>query len=207
MKKSLKFFICVVIILILILSVVLIKEKVIKKDYKNNKIGNNKSIQEIEQYILNIESYRANIHITVTSNKNVNFYDITQEVKLPDMAKQIATSPEDLAGVEMIYQNGTLEIKNSKYNLSKIYNNYPYVANNELFLTSFLEGYNASGEKEIEEKENQIIMSYKSGQNKYNNIQALYINKATLMPESLQILDINKDCKVNIEYKEIEFNI
>jgi len=123
------------------------------------------------------------------------------------MARQIATSPEELAGVEILYENGTLQIKNSKYNLSKIYDNYPYVSNNQLFLTSFLEGYRNAEEKEIEEKENHIIMSYKSGQNKYNSIQTLYINKGSLRPEYLQIMDINKDCKVNIEYKEIEFNI
>ena len=204
MKKWFKF---VILIILIVLIALIFFKKLLKRDYKNEEIGNNKSIQEIEQYILGIESYKADIHITVTSNKNVNFYDFTQEVKLPDMARQIATSPEDLAGIEMIYQNGTLEIKNSKYNLSKIYNDYPYVSNNGLFLTSFLDGYRSSENKQIEEKESQIVMNYKSEKNKYNSIQTLYINKATLRPESLQILDVNKECKVNIEYKEIEFNI
>ena len=48
-------------------------------------------------------------------------------------------------------------------------------------------------------------MKYKSGENKYNNTQILYINKSNLKPESIEILDVNKDCKVNILYKEIEF--
>ena len=203
MKKWIKFFI----LLIILVYIILVCKKIIKNNYKKEETGNNKNIEEIEQYILNIESYKANIHITVTSNKNVNFYDFTQEVKVPEMERQIATSPEELAGVEILYENGALQIKNSKYNLSKIYDNYPYVSNNQLFLTSFLEGYRNAGEKEIEEKENHIIMSYKSGQNKYNSLQTLYINKGSLRPESLQIMDINKDCKVNIEYKEIEFNI
>lgn len=203
MKRWIK----LIIFLIILLCVVLIFKKIIKSDYKKDEIGNNKNIEEIEQYILNIESYKADIHITVTSNKNVNFYDFTQEVKMPETARQIAMSPDELAGVEILYENGTLQVKNSKYNLSKIYDNYPYISNNQLFLTSFLEGYRNADEKEIEEKENQIIMNYKSGQNKYNSIQTLYINKGSLRPESLQIMDINKDCKVNIEYKEIEFNI
>lgn len=204
MKKWIKILIIVLVILC-VLGFIL--KKLVRLDYKKSENGNNKSIQEIEQYILNIESYKANLYITVTSNKNVNFYDITQEVKLPDMAKQVATSPEDLAGVEMIYKDGNLEIKNSKHNLTKIYNNYPYISNNGLFLTSFIEGYKSSEEKEIIEKEEQIEMKYKSGQNKYNSIQTLYINKSNLKPVSMQILDMNKDCKVNIEYKEIEFNI
>ncbi len=201
MNKWLK----ILIIISICLSIALILKNLIKLDYKKEESGNNKNIQEIEKYLLNISSYKAEIEVTVTSNKNVNFYKFKQEVNLPQMAKQIAVSPEDLSGIEMIYQNGTLEIKNSKYNLSKIYNDYPYVSNNQLFLTSFLEGYRNSQEKDIEEKDGKIIMSYKSEQNKYNNSQTLYINKSSIKPESLEILDVNKECKVNILYKEIEF--
>ncbi len=198
-------FIKIVIILIIILSLGLILKKLIRIDYKKGESGNNKSIQEIEKYFLNITSYKAKIEVTVTSNKNVNFYELTQEVNLPQVATQKTLAPEDLSGIEMIYQDGKLEIKNSKYNLSKIYNDYPYISNNGLFLTSFLESYRNSEEKNIEEKDGKIKMEYKSGENKYNNTQILYINKSDLKPESIQILDVNKDCKVNILYKEIEF--
>ena len=40
-----------------------------KTDYKNEKSGNTKSINEIEQYILNVSSYKAKIEVTVKSNK------------------------------------------------------------------------------------------------------------------------------------------
>ena len=202
MKKWAK--IVIVSILILICIGFCLK-KFIKSDYKNVESGNNKDIKEIEEYFLNVNSYSAKIKVTVTSNKNVNFYELTQEVELPQMAKQIANSPEELSGVEMMYKDGTLEIKNSKYNLTKIYKDYPYISNNQLFLTSFIEGYRNSEEKQIKEKDNRIEMKYTSGVNKYNNTQVLYINKTNLKPESLEILDVNKDCKVNILYKEIEF--
>ena len=76
-----------------------------------------------------------------------------------------------------------------------------------MFLTSFLEGYRSSEEKEIIEENEKIIMTYKHKKNKYNNEQKLYINKSTLEPENLQIYDVNNDCKVDIVYNEIEFNI
>ena len=44
-------------------------------------------------------------------------------------------------------------------------------------------------------------------QRKYNNEQKLYINKSTLLPENMQILNINNDTKVDILYNEIELNI
>ena len=51
-------------------------------NYKKINFGNNmsnKSIDEMEQYILNISSYEAKIEVTVTSNKNENKYKITQK--------------------------------------------------------------------------------------------------------------------------------
>ena len=100
-----------------------------------------------------------------------------------------------------------MEISNTKYNLAKIYKDYPYISNNVLFLTNFIEKYKNAEKKDIIEKNNKIEMSYESKINKYNHKQKLYINKATLLPENLQVYDINNDCKVDIVYKEIELNI
>ena len=46
-------------------------------NYKNTKMGNNivdKTLKEIEEYILNINSYDAEIEVKVESNKNTNKY-------------------------------------------------------------------------------------------------------------------------------------
>lgn len=202
MNKWLK----IIIIITIILCTILIIKNFMKTDYKKEESGNNKNIKEIEEYMLNINSYKAKIKVTVKSNKNVNFYELEQEVRV-NKTKQIATSPEDLKGIEITYENGTLQIKNTQYNLSKIYNNYPYIADNDLFLTSFIEEYRQAKNKEIKEENNKIKMSFKSEESKYDNNKILYINKSTLKPENLKIFDINNDCKVDIVYNEIEFNI
>ena len=47
----------------------------LKKDYKNINIGNNisnKTLDEVEDYILNISSYKAKLEVTINSNKNTN---------------------------------------------------------------------------------------------------------------------------------------
>ena len=178
-----------------------------KTDYKNEKSGNTKSINEIEQYILNVSSYKAKIEVTVKSNKNVNFYELSQEVKENNETKQIALAPKDLEGIEISYKDGVIQIKNTRYNLTTIYEDYPYISDNSMFLTSFIKGYRNAENKEIKEANNKIELSYETKKNKYNNKQKLYINKSSLLPENLQILNINNDTKVDILYKEIELNI
>ena len=193
--------------IIIIIVILLICNFFIKSNYKTEQNGNNKNIQEIEQYILNVTSYKAKINVTVSSNKNANFYEFEQEVRGQSYSKQLALSPDSLEGMEIIYENGVITIQNTQYSLSNIYENYPFVSTNSLFLTSFIEGYRNSESKKIEEVNGKIQMSYISKINKYNNKQILYINKAKLEPENLQVCDINNELKVDIKYNEIELNI
>ena len=193
--------------IIIVIITLLICNFFIKTNYKTKESGNNKSIQEIEQYILNVTSYKAKIKVTVSSNKNANFYEFEQEVRGQSYSRQLALSPDSLSGMEIIYENGVITLQNTKYNLSQIYENYPYISTNSLFLTSFIEGYRNADEKEITQEDEKIQMSYISKVNKYNNKQILYINKASLEPQNLQVYDINNALKVDIIYNEIELNI
>ena len=193
--------------IIIIIVALLICNFFVKTNYKTEQNGNNKSIQEIEQYILNVTSYKAKINVTVSSNKNANFYEFEQEVRGQSYSKQLALSPDSLAGMEIIYENGVITIQNTQYSLSNIYENYPFISTNSLFLTSFIEGYRNSDSKKIAEVDGKIQMSYISKINKYNNKQILYINKAKLEPENLQVYDINNELKVDIKYNEVELNI
>ena len=193
--------------IIIIIVILLICNFFIKSNYKTEQNGNNKNIQEIEEYILNVTSYKAKINVTVSSNKNANFYEFQQEVRGQSYSKQLALSPDSLAGMEIIYENGVITIQNTQYSLSNIYENYPFISTNSLFLTSFIDGYRNSESKKIEEVNGKIQMSYISKINKYNNKQILYINKANLEPENLQVFDMNNELKVDIKYSEIELNI
>ena len=193
--------------IIIVIITLLICNFFIKTNYKTKESGNNKNIQEIEQYILNVTSYKAKIKVTVSSNKNANFYEFEQEVRGQSYSRQLALSPDSLSGMEIIYENGVITLQNTKYNLSQIYENYPYISTNSLFLTSFIEGYRNADEKEITQEDEKIQMSYISKVNKYNNKQILYINKASLEPQNLQVYDINNALKVDIIYNEIELNI
>lgn len=193
-----------------------------KNHHNSEKIGNNMSIKEIEKTILNINSYKAEIEVTIKSNKNENKYKLYQEVK-DGKEMQKVIEPESLKGTEIIYENGNLQIKNTQINASKIYTNYPYIANNELFLNDFLNNFNKSSNKEIRKEENKIIFKLKNGRI-YNQEQILtieknnYINKDNIKDNSnqnnngdikmtMQIIDSNNNIKIYIIYNKIEFNI
>ncbi len=200
MKKTIFF----IIICVIILSITII---FINKNYKINKMGNNKSIQEIEQDILNIKTYKATITVTIKNNRNENNYKMVQEVT-KDYEKQVTTEPKEIEGLEMLYKDGKLEIKNTELNLSKIYENYPNVYENNLFLTQFLQSYQNEEDKNIKiTDENEIIMKVKTNKNKYNVTQLLYVNMKDFKPKKLEILDNNNNIKVYILYNEIEINI
>lgn len=112
----------------------------VKNNYKKINIGNNitsKSIEQVEEYILNISSYKAKIELEVTSNKNENKYVLMQKYTSPNISKQEVIEPENIKGLETIYDGASLTINNSNLGLSSIYENYQYMVDNCLWIRKF----------------------------------------------------------------------
>lgn len=202
MKRKYIIIICFFILSICILFIIKIFNKF---DNKKNNIVNNKNIQEIEKYLLNINTYTANIDVIIRSNKNENKYKIKQEVK-ENFSRQIIIEPEEISNMEIIYNKDTLIIRNTKLNISKVYNTYPYMLNNILFLGDFIKEYQEADNKSISEEKEEIVMNIDNKSSRYNNKKELKVNKETLIPKTLEIKDINNETKVYILYNEIEIN-
>lgn len=195
----------VLVIGIIILLIAILIKIFLKSDNKNTINGNNKSIQEIEEYFLNINSYKAKIEVKVKSNKNENTYVLKQQVK-DNVCTQEVLEPKSMEKTIITYKEGTLEIKNTNLNVSKIYENYPYISNNTLFLNDFINEYKNNEKRKIEETQENIIMKIET-QDRYNKKQNLYIDKQTLKPRTFEIIDMNENERVYITYNEIELNI
>lgn len=207
MKKK-KIVISVSIIVIVIISV-LVFCFFNKNNYKTVEFGNNsiKSAENIKEYILNISSYEANISLEIVSNKNTNKYKIKQRYVSPNIFKQEVLEPTAIQGLTTIYDGNKLTINNTKLALNKIYENYQYISNNSLCLSSFIEKYKSSSNKKCEENDDTIIMELKVDEaNKYVAYEKLYISKKTLKPIKMEIQDINKKMLVYILYDEIKIN-
>ena len=206
-----KMIICgVIVLIIVVLGFYLF---FLKNDNKNLKNGNNlsnKSLEEIERYILNINSYEANITVDINSNKNKTKYVIKQQFKEPNIEKQIVEGPKNIKGIETIYDGKNLTVKNSKLNLSKIYENYNYLIQNYLWLNSFVEDYKNGMEDEnskIYEKDEEIIMQVKL-KNINPNIanKKLIIDRKTGKIKKLIVQDKQQKDIVYILYNEIRVN-
>ena len=207
-KKSLIILICII-LAITIISVYFINKnnKIFNKNFN---IGNNitsKSIQVIEQYILNISSYEAKAEVMIESNKNINKYVLKQEYNNSGKIEQIVLEPSNIEGLTISYNEGNLTINNTKLNLQTVYNNYKYVVDNNLWLNSFIKDYRESNNKSISENSDYIVMTVDiSDSNNYGKIKILYINKTTGNPEKMLIQDKNQKNMVYILYSEIRIN-
>lgn len=200
MKKSKKFII--LIFIILIFSIIFYN-----KTAKNFKTGNNSSNQEIVNYILNISSYETMIDVEVNSNKNTNKYIIKQKYIKPNILEQEVIEPTNISGLKIIKNDNEIKLENTRLNISKIYNDYEYIAENCLDLSTFIEEYKNQKEQKYEEKNNQLIMEVRDNENnKYTQNKLLYIDKNTMKPVKMEIKDDSKKTTVYILYNEVKIN-
>ena len=203
MKNKKIIFITLVVILILAILIIFLLNKTNVK-----KIGNNSTSQEIVDYILNISSYEAKIEVEVKSNKNTNKYILKQQYISPDVATQEVLEPSNISGIKIIKKGNDLKLENTSLNLSNIFENYEYLADNALDLSCFIEDYKKSQNSNYEEKDNKIIMNVQTkNENKYRQSKKLYIDKSTGNPLKMEITDINQNIAVYIiQNKKYNYN-
>lgn len=198
----------IIIITIIAIAIVIFISIFFKINYKKINTGNNilnKTLDEVQEYICNINSYEATMEVTINSNKNTNKYKIKQTHDENEDIQEIL-EPENVKGIKFIYKNNTLQIINTNLNLTKIYNNYPYIESNNLWLNDFLEEYKQADNenKEATENDEEVVLKLEV-QNEDSNIKykELYLDKKTGNPIKLLIQDNNKNTVIYILYSEI----
>ncbi|MBR3153098.1 MAG: hypothetical protein IKF52_05845 [Clostridia bacterium] len=112
----------------------------------------------------------------------------------------------EIEGIVIENKDGKVIIKNTKLNLTKIYNDYSYMTDNCLFLDTFFKEWKESDDKKATEEEDyyKFEMKLKNQRNKYIQNKILYLDKKSNKPVSLEIRDINQNRTIYILYKEIE---
>lgn len=200
MKK--KYWLILLIIVIVIGGIFFYKNRV-----KDLKIGNNKTSQEIVDYILNISSYEVQVTVNVTSNKNSNKYILKQTYQSPNISMQEVIEPSNIAGVRLENDGTNLKIENSQLNLNSILENYNYLGDNCLDLYSFIEDYKQDEKAKFEEKDTEIIMKTNSNiENIYMQEKILHIDKKTNNPTQMEIKDNKQKTTIYILYNEVKVN-
>lgn len=201
MKKILPVFIVLVIAIVIIFVF-------FKNTDKIKILGNNISTaKDLQDYILNITSYDAEIEVTVESNKTTNKYKLKQKYSKDGAFKQEVIEPENIAGTVIIQDGQNLKLLNTKLSLQKIYENYTYIANNNLGLEYFIEDFLASSDAQAREEGNNLILETSAkNENKYLSKKVLYIDKTTNKPTEMEIKDHTQNTIIYILYNEININ-
>ncbi len=200
MKK--KYWLMLLILVIVIGGIIFYKNRV-----KDSKSGNNKTSQEIVDYILNISSYEVKVTVDVTSNKNNNKYILKQIYQNPDKSIQEVVEPSNIAGVRLENDGTNLKLENSQLNLNTILENYNYLGDNCLDLYSFIEDYKKDVNASYEEKDTEIIMKASSNiENIYVQEKILHIDKKTYNPTQMEIKDNQQKTTIYILYNEVKVN-
>ncbi len=204
MKKN----ISILIAILLIIAVIFLF--FVKNNYKFFNSGNNmsnKSADEIKNYILNMDSFKAEVSVTITSNKTTNTYIFNQKFKGNQYIQELL-EPENVAGLRISYDGINVKIENTKMGLSKLYENYKYITNNSLWITTFINDYkNETNEKTMYEENEVIVLEVKvKNENVYNANKKLYIDKKTARPIKMEVQDITQNLRVYILYNKVEIN-
>ena len=194
--------------LILLIIIVVIGGLIFYKNMlKDSKSGNNKTSQEIVDYILNISSYEVQVTVNVESNKNSNKYILKQTYQSPNISMQEVIEPSNISGVRLENDGINLKIENSQLNLNTILENYNYLGDNCLDLYSFIEDYKQDEKAKYEENDTEIIMKASSNiENIYMQEKILHINKQTQNPTQMEIKDNKQKTTIYILYNEVKVN-
>ncbi len=177
------------------------------KTKENGNTITNRSEEEMIQSILNMEQYTAEMLVEVQSNKNSNQYKIKQTYSKHNIERQEVLEPSHIAGIITEYDGQNLKITNQKLNLTTLYENYPYVVSNDLWLNSFINDYQNYENKKSNVEQEQIVLEVKNETgNKYNLYKKLYIDTKTGKPTKLIVQDINQNTTIYISYTKIEIS-
>lgn len=210
MKKNINRKKIIMVIIILAVLIFCIIQIFIKKTIKNSKIGNNSSSQEIIENLMNLSSYTVRIEMLVYSNKNENKYEIVQSYeKNGDNEKSVQEilEPENISGVKIIQENDKLILENSRLSLKNIIENYKYITDNCIDLSSFVKEYKNNENKQQNENEDEVILSFiKTDANPYIKNRILTIDKKTGNPKKMECKSENEKTTLYILYNEVKLN-
>jgi outer membrane lipoprotein-sorting protein len=192
--------------LILIIMIILIF--FISIYYKNKITGNNiniKNNEDIIAYVKNIKNYKANLDVTIYSNKNETKYKIYQEVK-NDKSIQIIKEPKEIENLTIEKENNQVIIKNTNLKLEKIYTDYSEYLSNLLCLDSIVKQIKNENIKVKEEGNTVVLQLENYEKNTYGKYIEIYFNKETKKIEKIEIKDKNQKTRICILYTDIEIN-
>lgn len=175
---------------------------------KDNSVNGYKNIQEA---IMNMESYTADIHVTYISNKGESVYDIMQMAKKDGKYILKTNFPESMTGNIIMYDGSLIWHYNPQVDSKISVIDNERMERREINIFTFLENHLKSNDiavetSSIDEEVYTILEAMIPSTNQYFANEKLWLNNKTNLPEKLIIYDTEGKERIIVEYSNFVYN-
>ncbi|KXZ40516.1 Outer membrane lipoprotein-sorting protein [Alkalithermobacter thermoalcaliphilus JW-YL-7 = DSM 7308] len=162
---------------------------------------------KLHKKISSINSYTCIADITVVGNRSPSSYTVIHSFKAPDYYKLEVLEPENLKGKVTVYQNDKVIVKNPN-----IPDEYKFIhtskENKYLFIGDFIKNILENEQLKISSNSNFLILdTIIPSKSIYFHSSRLYVDKQTLKPHKMEILDYNGKVRFSVIYREFKYNV
>lgn len=163
---------------------------------------------EINKRYMNLSSFIARAEITVTGNKGISSYEVSQTWREPEDYRLEVLKPENMQGTVYILKDGIMKYKSRDFNSAEA--EMPTEEEYDFMLISdFLRGFYESGNipEFFENADGKVVMnSARSSNNKNRFTQTLTVDTKSYLPESLVTYNLNGNEVLRVKYLEFTIN-
>ena len=165
----------------------------------------------IQDKLVNMESYSCEAEVTFYSNKGENKYTINQQAKNDGRYFLETTSPDNVKGNIILFDGNMLWQYNPNLDSKISVGDKDKMERKEICLFTFLENYLKSKDvaletANIDESIYTILEAKIPGGNKYFDSEKLFINNETKAPERLVIYDTEGKERILVTYNNFVYN-
>ncbi len=166
--------------------------------------------EKIHKKYLKMETYSADLDMTVFSNKTQNRYFVSQKTCEPDKFCTLVTDPDGIFSVATITNGAVTKVTtdSSDYAITVPSNEYLDL----LFINNFLKAYYASEATSLN-VDTSLVKGNKTTLSVETNIPDSTIKKVslsfdneTLAPDTISVFGENDTLLVNAKYENFKFN-
>jgi outer membrane lipoprotein-sorting protein len=163
--------------------------------------------EKAQSMLAGLETYTATAEIIVRGNKLIGTYKIRQYFKYPDKYRLEVIEPTDKTGKVTLYDGERIWIHHPQINQTFTMEGYKEVEESSMFPGYFarklLTGETASYDlKRIGPEEYVVIKVDIPGGNNYRKTQVLYIDKSSMLPARMEILNSDGEAAVTVYYRD-----
>ncbi len=161
---------------------------------------------KLHKKIVGIQSYSCIAQIEACGNKSMKKYTVKHYFKSPSYYKIQVLDPENIKGKVTIYDKDKVIIHHPRIK-DKVTFSYKGKENRYLFIGDFAKNILQNEKINISSSKEFLILETSIPDTSiYFDKQKLYIDKKTLKPNKMEIIDVNGKKRFMVAYKEFRYN-